>query len=97
MSGLCSATALGVNSPRITCSTVISRKATAVAMPWLAATDHRPGRKATAGCNSAGQARLADPAQRQTGQRNAELRGGDRIVQVVDRVEHGHGARCAAL
>ena len=49
----------------------------AEATPWVATAATRLGSQANAARDQAGQRRLADPAQAQRGERDAELGGGD--------------------
>ena len=96
-SGRCSATAFGASSPRITCRNVIKVKAMTVASrvrrdPGACLRKERKER-----LDQAGDRRLADPAQRQAGQGDAQLRGGDRVVQMFDRAQDRGSAGAAVV
>src|SRR5437773_2763684 len=93
-SARCSAIVLGVSSPSVMCSAVMSANAMATAMLCAGFRDsHRQGRKTR--LNHDRQRRLADPAQAKARHRDAELRRRDVAGRIADRPPYRAGATMA--
>ena len=91
-SGVCSAIALGISSPKTTCMNVMSRKATGVATECAATPCHTSVTPSKQRLDEIRQGRLADEAKANAGQGDAELRGGDGTAQIGHRGIHRRGA-----
>ena len=93
--GRSSAIALGASSPTTTCRKVTIAKASAIAAPCAAEPLAAPS-AASGGASRPREHRLAEEAEPDARERDAELRGGDRVVEPLDRAR-GRARAAAAL